>query len=157
MEHVKTKHEEISMLNSLFAQQSFLGESFHTFRQDIGNILQTLIDGQNSMKTELLFIREKAKQDEVPENARKANIDDDISVENCNEETYAKKTGKNTNHAAKAPAGPSKQTQFRRRRSNFLQKPKVLYIGDSVAANANFAFLEKESNSRIRSVKAYTL
>ena len=36
----------------------------------------------------------------------------------------------------------------------YLEKPKVLYIGDSVAHNANFAHIEKDTKSRI-TVKSY--
>ena len=35
-------------------------------------------------------------------------------------------------------------------------KPKVLYIGDSVAHNANFNIVEAETNVRVRTVKAYS-
>ena len=37
-----------------------------------------------------------------------------------------------------------------------MNKPKVLYIGDSIAHNANFAAIEKETNSRINTIKAYS-
>jgi hypothetical protein len=37
-----------------------------------------------------------------------------------------------------------------------LAKPKVLYIGDSIAANAQFPLIEQESGCRIRTVKAYS-
>ena len=38
----------------------------------------------------------------------------------------------------------------------FLQRPKVLYIGDSLAHNVNLRMMEKETKTRIKSVKAYT-
>jgi hypothetical protein len=48
------------------------------------------------------------------------------------------------------------QKNLKRKRSNFLMRNKVLYIGDSVAHNADFNTVERESNIRIRTVKAYS-
>ena len=50
----------------------------------------------------------------------------------------------------------SNPTYSRRGKSRFLQKPKILYIGDSVAQNADIAYLERETQSRIRTKKAYS-
>jgi hypothetical protein len=54
------------------------------------------------------------------------------------------------------PNSPPMTSQRRRRRSTYLAKPKVLYIGDSVAHNAEFNSIEREANIRIRTVKAYS-
>ena len=54
------------------------------------------------------------------------------------------------------PPAPPRAAQFKRKKSPFMEKPKVLYIGDSIAHNANFARLEKVTKSRIRTVKAYS-
>ena len=51
----------------------------------------------------------------------------------------------------------SNPTYSRRGKSRFLQKPKILYIGDSVAQNADIAYLERETQSRIRTKKAYVV
>ena len=58
---------------------------------------------------------------------------------------------RNQNNPSKEP----KPTQ-KKRKTKYLQKPKVLYVGDSVAHNANFAIIEKDTNSRIKTVKAYS-
>ena len=58
---------------------------------------------------------------------------------------------RNQNNPSKEP----KPTQ-KKRKTKYLQKPKVLYVGDSVAHYANFAFIEKDTNSRIKTVKAYS-
>ena len=51
---------------------------------------------------------------------------------------------------------PRRPAHFNKGKTMHLQKPKVLYIGDSVAHNVNFASLEKKTNSRIKTVKAYS-
>jgi hypothetical protein len=46
--------------------------------------------------------------------------------------------------------------QLRRKSSQYLRKPKVLLIGDSIAHNANFNAVEMETNVRVKTVKAYS-
>ena len=50
----------------------------------------------------------------------------------------------------------SKQNYSKKGNSKYLQKPKILYIGDSVGQNADVVFLERETQSRIRTKKAYS-
>ena len=42
------------------------------------------------------------------------------------------------------------------RKSSFLKRPKILYVGDSIATNVNFRRLEEEFSSRIKTAKAYS-
>ena len=53
------------------------------------------------------------------------------------------------------PPKPRPQ-HYKKRKTSYLNKPKVLYVGDSIAHNADFAHIEKESKTRIRTVKAYS-
>ena len=50
----------------------------------------------------------------------------------------------------------SRPTKFKKKKSSYLQKPKVLVIGDSVTHSANFAHIERQTNTRIKSTKAYS-
>ena len=52
--------------------------------------------------------------------------------------------------------GTSSPAYVLQKKSKFLQRPKVLYVGDSVSHNVNFADLEKKTNSRIKTTKAYS-
>ena len=52
---------------------------------------------------------------------------------------------------------PARPTSGRKKRkTKYLQKPKILYVGDSIAQNANIAVIEKETQSRICTKKAYS-
>ena len=72
----------------------------------------------------------------------------------------------NTNNKKEAPTppvskAPSLSEQFthinnKRTKTKYLQKPKVLYIGDSIAQNVSMKKIEDETNSRIKTAKAYT-
>ena len=55
-----------------------------------------------------------------------------------------------------APTLPPRPTSFKKRKTQCLIKPKVLMIGDSIAHNANFSQIEKQTKSRVRTVKAYS-
>ena len=61
-----------------------------------------------------------------------------------------------TKHPRTAPEAPPKAASEKRKKTKFLQKPKILYIGDSIAQNADVAGLEIETQSRIKSKKAYS-
>ena len=56
--------------------------------------------------------------------------------------------------------GPSPRTQRgaekSRKRSSFMKKPRILYIGDSVAHNAEFNNIEMVNRCRMRTMKAYS-
>ena len=54
------------------------------------------------------------------------------------------------------PMAPPRSANFTKRKSAFLSKQKALYIGDSVAHNAQFRSIEIATNCRIRTVKAYS-
>ena len=58
---------------------------------------------------------------------------------------------------ASAPAA-QRSTRFKKKKkkTSYMEKPRVLYIGDSVGHNANFASLEISTESRIKTAKAYS-
>ena len=51
---------------------------------------------------------------------------------------------------------PSKQTNHKKRRTIYQQKPKVLLVGDSLAHNSNFNKLEVVKNTTIKTAKGYS-
>jgi hypothetical protein len=59
-----------------------------------------------------------------------------------------------TSNAGMAP--PSKPAPSRKRKTAYLQKAKVLYVGDSLAHNVNLRLLEQDTKTIIKSIKAYS-
>ena len=51
---------------------------------------------------------------------------------------------------------PSRPARFKKNKSAFLQKPNILFVGDSIAHNANIANVEKQTKTRIKTRKAYS-
>ena len=149
MEHIQAKHKEIAMLNSLFAQQSLLCESLNTLRQDLGNTIKTLIDGQNTMKTELLLIKEKATPAQEKEDTEEV-----IVVENPRE-TFADKTAKNVNQSKKDKTNKKTTEAIPKKNSNVPGH--VLWIGDSHTNNLDRKVFEKQTKTKVDIGIAYTV
>ena len=148
IEHIKTNHQQLSMLNSLFSQQNLFCESFHVFKQDIGELLNTLIQGQSIMKSELLLLKEKSGSNEdtvakAPELNTKPSTD-----ESAPGETYAKKAAKKDNRKTGCP--PTKA------RTAYQSKKKVLYVSDSVGRTVVFPIVEMEMDCTIKTANAYS-
>ena len=55
-----------------------------------------------------------------------------------------------------APEIQQRTSQFKRRKTKFLRKPKILFVGDSIAHSVDIAAVEMETQSRIRTKKAYS-
>ena len=54
------------------------------------------------------------------------------------------------------PPSSARPTVSRRGKSAYSRKPKVLYVGDTIAHNVDFVKVEKQTNTRIRTMKAYS-
>ena len=149
MVHIKTNHQKISMLNSLFSQQTLLCETLQLFKNDVGNILNTLLLGQNTLRDELALLMEKPQSDnsEVNEVPRK---EKEVTVEN---ETYAEK-------AAKKLDGKYKNKEPERKKSgnsDRVNKPsQVLVVGDSHVHGLDKRAFERLTKTNADIAIAYT-
>ena len=130
MEHVKKNHKEVAMLNSLFSQQHLFCESFHVFKQDIGNILNTLIQGQNSLQTQLLLLNENKKATEDTsgrkEPKKSGNVKD---IEEVVEVTYAATAARGIGIRASDSIKPKPTEKCVNNKENIPSQ--VAWVGDS--------------------------
>ena len=65
-------------------------------------------------------------------------------------------TPSSSNLSRVATKASSKSRSINRKKTAHLQKPKMLYVGDSIAQNADIALVERVTHSRIRTKKAYS-
>ena len=65
-------------------------------------------------------------------------------------------TPSSSNLSRVATKASSKSRSINRKKTAYLQKPKILYVGDSIAQNADIALVERVTHSRIRTKKAYS-
>jgi hypothetical protein len=61
-EHLNTQHKEISLLSTVSSQQTLLCESFEVFKKDISDIMNTLVQENNYLKSEILLLKEGKAQ-----------------------------------------------------------------------------------------------
>ena len=59
-------------------------------------------------------------------------------------------------HTSAVPSPPSRPDPKMKRKTKYLSKPRILYVGDSVAHNAWIKHVEDKTHSRITTRKAYS-
>ena len=143
-----------------------------------------ILDEIQGLKTQLkealdqLAVNAKNNQQENKKNASEQKVNktkDNLGETKKDESKQNDRRNKNSNQKPSAPQNtpspstttgnpsstsprpaPSRPTHFRKKKTSYLRNPKILFVGDSVAHNANFARVEKETKTRIRTVKAYS-
>ena len=120
-------------------------DCFKAIGQDISLVSKTnrttLSEISATLTKKIDAINSKLNDNQKPNAAGKANEDETSSK-------HEKPT--------ELPKEPNPEKKNKVPKSRFLQKPKILYIGESIANNANFAEIEKETQTRIKTVKAYS-
>ena len=130
-----------------------------------------LMEELQTLKTAFVKHTEDMKNcfDSLEDETKTSLINIDVKIENI-KRIKPKETSEPTSTASSTPpptyptappsqppVAPSRPAHFRKKKkSTFLAKAKVLYIGDSVAHNVEFPNLEEATNCRIRTVKAYS-
>jgi hypothetical protein len=161
MEHVKMKHKEISMINSLFAQQSLLCETFHTFKEDIGNILDTLMKGQDTLKTKMMILAEKLEEGNKFVEAT-TTVQDDVASPENSKNTYANKTKASDAQHNDREESDNSNTKNNDNKSVKKTKKKnvpgcVLWVGDSHSNNLDRIEFEGQTDTKVDMCIAYTV
>ena len=153
IEHIKANHQQLSMLNSLFSQQNHLCESFTVFKQDIGELLQNLIQGQNTMRSELLLLKENKANGNKEKKTKPADSDHAQNVKPT-KDTYAKKAAGNANIETSNSNPETKKSS----KTNEVSLPSlVAWVGDSHTHNLDRRAFENLSNTKVDISIAYTV
>ena len=178
--HNKEKHEEIHILRAL----QDLTKVVNTATRDIfqmksdsilvnhqlmdlikaeiiENITEKVISKFSRIEEKLdRLLQEKTSRDDVNAQEIHDTERDHAEEEAENEQHTERMSAKQSqpSHPLPSSRAPPRSTSGpqSRKRSKYLKKLKVLYIGDSVAHNANFSKVEKETNVRIRTMKTYS-
>ena len=120
--------------------------------KELANVKKTIDEGFKQLSEEVNHSNTEYKK----------SFDDVINkitrIENNN--PVEKETSKATpvSHISKPKSSPLVKGDISKRKTktSFLSKPKLLLVGDSVTHSANIAVIEKETNSRIKTCKAYS-
>ena len=183
LRNVKMKVDKNKFLFNLLAEQNndLLEEVINMKKAMIeffGQLIDDFEDGMNDMKNEA---RKHTRETAVALKNIQKQIKNAISGSKLHD-TKRKKPAAKTSSGTSLPPQPSgtgtkeqkgsgvgkafktksatnpppRPAHFRKKKSSYLQKTKVRFIGDSVSHNANFAYIEQETNYRIRTKKAYS-
>ena len=148
MEHIKTNHKELAMLNSLFSQQTLFCEAFQVFKQDIGEILSNLVQGQTSMNSELLLLKEGLNN---KINKKESNVNGN----NSEKDNYAKKAAANN---AEEPSKKKKTGNTDTIKSTASSLPaQVVWVGDSHSNSLDKRAFEDLTNTKVDMAIVYTV
>ena len=131
--HVTIAHRDINSLIQLQNQQTFLCESFKLFGQDMHHLITKLVDGQNIMRTEIMFLKEALDENNNP----------NAFTSKSNKEGYQKEV---PSYASKAASNatikekPKKPEQFDEGPKPNLEETEatsqsVIWFGDSHTNN----------------------
>ena len=129
MVHIKTNHQEISMLNSLF----------------------TLLIGQNTLRDELILLKEKPQSDNSKGNEVSMKEKETVNVENV---TYAEKAAKKKNGKSKNIKQPERKNPYNSERNNTPSQ--VLVVGDSHVLGLDRKAFEKLTKTNADIAITYT-
>ena len=159
----EAKDSKDFLLNLILEQNMALIEEVTKLKElvkdsfsQVSSVKECLGNMEEKTKSGLLTLSDKIE--------RYASIAQKASPQVPQPQSYQKTTPPTTSHVnfscdysnSKNMETKTHKTHKIKKTSRFLSKQKVLYIGDSIANNVEFNSLEKATNTRIRTVKAYS-
>ena len=173
-EHVYDQHAEVIMIHTVAKQMDEVSdrfELFETFKVELGNAFNMLLDATNVMKQELFLIRNK--QAEMSSN--KNNHEKEPKRNKSNSESTPSSPSSSSLPSAGSPSfasvatpksssEPSASSQPEAMHADprvpapkkIAEVPKIIFIGDSISANIHMADLEHATGKKIITAKAYS-
>ena len=149
-DHIETDHQEFALLNHLARNQTYVSQAFDTFKDELTNVLNKIIDGHNSIKQELFIFRQSNYGTERLDKI-------EASVTNLTRLVQSSQL------PATAPASPppTKPASPRTEVSDPPSKPdtnirNICIIGDSISGNVDHKVIENAVKSKVRSSRAYS-
>ena len=124
--HVVEKHGDSAIISIVGNQQLLLLETISLFKEDMANVLNTLTQGQNFMKSELLLLKEDItviKKNEKKENEKKENEKkENEKKENEKKENEKKENEKKENEKIESEKKETEKKKKKESEEN-LRKP----------------------------------
>ena len=153
--------QNMDLMEEIVSLKKGMKGSFEQLAEDFGNTMNEMNERAEERDVENKEIIRKLteKIDQFENNSRNAFI----ALSKC----ASPHSGPSTEKACSEPVVPEPQAVpypapsqepvvQRKRKSKYLQKTKVLFIADSVGRNVEFSKLERTSNVRITTKKAYS-
>ena len=151
--HIENKHVELAFLGHISNNQTILYKNFEAFKKELITPLNKIIEGHNVMKQDLVALRQKNIDSEEKIEKLENTIEDLKKLLDDKTKTTIPRIREP--RVAQLKMKPVEAMGIKKK-TKYLEKPKVLYIGDSIAHNVNMGKVEKDTNSRVKTVKAYS-
>ena len=171
-DHMIQAHAEIVILHTMAKQVDDMTDnavSNESFKGEVMSLLKLLCNNQNEMKHAILEIRNKQAvlEEQSSNKTTQGSHASPLPTTNPSPtktsppaqpagDSPPVRSPNNSSSSSKPSSGQSRTARTKMKKTAYLQKPKILYIGDSVASNVHFASLEKATKGRIKTVKAYS-
>ena len=127
--HMFDNHEEVVMLHTMAQQMNNVSESFalfETFKNELGNVIKSVLENQNSIKQELFLIRNKQVEMSAKQITERPTPPSTESATASTRPAPRRSTAVLTPPPSDAHSATQPQ-----------KKKKTLFIGDSISANIN--------------------
>ena len=156
--HIKTNHEDVSILNSLVEEQSNLNLNLDLFKKDISKLFDVVLEDQLEFKKQLMNMS-------IGRNEQIRALDDTVKqLAKLVMKIYDHQTGEAPDMKAKTTerAQPSTNNfaEFvmpkEDGQKNTNKKPWILFVGGTIGHNAEFQKLERATGSLIKTARAYS-
>ena len=178
-EHLQADHEEFTILGNLVSNQNGLNNNFETFKAELTDILNIIIQDSNVVKQELFILRqEKHENNKKLDYIEKAVTKLANTVPVVKMPTSSPPESTATGSGASSPPAPSTSTPSYAKASsgpkasssaepipsafspqepkNHSELPKVCIIGDSISGNIDKNVIANAMESKVRAAQAYS-
>jgi hypothetical protein len=179
-DHIETDHVEFTFLEHLLSNQKGLYTNLDTFKSELTNILNTIIDSHNAIKQELFILRQDRQENkEKIGNIEKVvtNVSNALSSGKvptlpktpASVSTSTASLSSDPETSVPQPSRPSvirvnapnnmtteKPLPKQSKQSKQQPKPKILFVGDSISGHADIKVIADATHSKVVTTKAYS-
>ena len=152
--HIENDHVELALLGHISENQTILSRNFETFKKELIIPLNKIIESHNSMSQDLVTLRQNKIDSEDRIEKLEKTIEDLKTF--LGEKITTKISSRLMEPKVPQPIVKHAQDMSVKKKTKYLKKPKVLFIGDSIAHTASLRMVEKDTNTRVKTVKAYS-
>ena len=154
--HVFTEHEDSAYITLIANQQLMLLEQMHELKQENSTKVNSLIEGQNYLKSEIMLLREELATIESKTKIKEPQAEPVKNVKNSKnveEDAIANKTGKNKTDSA---ANHTKHSNTNNEKHKAKKKIKnVVWVGTPASESLDPVKFESDTNTNLNVIKAY--
>ena len=145
-DHIEVDHAQFAFLGHITEKQSSLNVKFDKFKEDITNILKTIVEDHNAIKQEL-FIRRQSNNDD---SQRIERIEKSV---NLLTQMVLDSTTKNNSKTQSEGSSDNSTTASSKQSSELFS---ACIVGDSISANMDTKVIANVLKKEVRSVRAYS-